>query len=219
MKKKITCLLLALLCVFTFAVSVFAAESEPQLYHVTDTALILSDEEDYRLEEMAQTVSAKYGVGVYIVTVNGYREVDPTGVFETTYGIYHEYTMGAGDGRDGIMLLLSMAERDYALFCYGEDTAYAFSEYGQEQLEKVFLDNFEDNDWYGGFEDYIRECAVYLQKAADGSPVRKRPVKLILLLDFLALIIAGIVCGAAYAKMKSVHKKRRRMLTRLADCI
>ena len=50
--------------------------------------------------------------------------------------------MGEGPDRDGIMLLLSMDDRDWAMFCYGSRCEYAFNSYGQQKLEKVFLDNF-----------------------------------------------------------------------------
>ena len=73
------------------------------------------------------------------------------------------------------MLLLSMADRDWAMFCYGSHCEYAFNSYGQEKLEKVFLDNFGEDDWYGGFEDYVKECRVYLEKAANGKRGGSKP--------------------------------------------
>ena len=45
--------------------------------------------------------------------------------------------MGEGPNRDGIMLLLSMDDRDWAMFCYGSHCEYAFNSYGQQKLEKV----------------------------------------------------------------------------------
>lgn len=205
MKKRILSLLLVL-CILSLLVgSVSALESEPQLPCVTDMAGLLEESQAQRLEQMAQTVAKQYGVGVYIVTVEDYRQVDPAGVYEATYGIYHAYTMGEGKYREGIMLL-SMEDRDYALFCYGKQTAYAFDDYGLKQLEKKFLDDFADNNWYDGFEDYIRTCAQYLQQAAAGKPVRKSPVTLLLITWGLALLIATAVCITLVAQMKTVRK-------------
>ncbi len=85
--------------------------------------------------------------GGYIVTVEDYRDFHSEGVYKATYTIYHQYTMGEGPNRDGIMLLLSMADRDWAMFCYGSHCEYAFNSYGQEKLEKVFLDNFGEDDF------------------------------------------------------------------------
>lgn len=156
---------------------------------------------------MALAVTEQFDVGVYIVTVDDYCDIDPAGVYEATYGIYHEYAMGAGTEHNGIMLMLSMNARDYAIFCYGEKAEYAFNDYGLEQLEKVFLDNFANDDWSGGFEDYIRECANYLEKAEEGKPVSKSPLTMVIIVIIISLLIATIVCAVLVGQMKTVHKK------------
>lgn len=207
MKKRILSLLLALCITALLAGSVCALASEPQLPYVMDAAELLSDETELKLTQMALQVEEKYGVGVYMVSVEDYRALDPAGVYEATYGIYHAYTMGAGDGREGIMLLLSMNERDFAIFRYGEKTAYAFNEYGLAKLEEEFLDNFAEDDWSGGFEDYIRTCASYLESAEAGEPVSKSPVTMILIFAGISLLIAAIVCAVLLGQMKTVHKK------------
>ena len=102
----------------------------------------MTDEQNLQLEKQSAETAAKYGVGVYIVTVDDYRDIDSSGVYPATYGIYHTYTMGEGAERNGIMLLLSMEDRDFGLFRYGERTEYAFTAYGMEQLEASFLPQF-----------------------------------------------------------------------------
>lgn len=118
-----------------------------------------------------------------------------------------EYTMGEGPNRDGIMLLLSMADRDWAMFCYGSHCEYAFNSYGQEKLEKVFLDNFGEDDWYGGFEDYVKECRVYLEKAANGKPVRASLFFPMLVVIGLSLLAAIAIVAVIWQKMDKVSEK------------
>ena len=116
MKERIRCLLLTFIIALVFCVNVSATEQTgAQLYYVTDEAGLLSENENMMLEKMAETVSQKYGIGVYIVTVEDYRDFHSEGVYKATYTIYHEYTMGEGPDRDGIMLLLSMDDRDWAM--------------------------------------------------------------------------------------------------------
>lgn len=206
MKRKIVSLLLAVCMLALFAGNAYAQASGSLSSSVTDGAGLLQDAQIRQLEQMAQAVTDQYAVGVYIITLDDYREVDPAGVYEATYGIYHEYSLGEGAQRNGIVLLLSMAERDYALFRYGDQAVYAFSDFGLELLEEVFLDNFEHNDWNGGFEDYIRECDRYLEKAAAGKPVQKSPATLILIFCAIALAIAAAVCAGMVGQMKTVHK-------------
>ena len=118
------------------------------LNYVTDVAGLLSDEQLQTLEQKAQEVSEQYNCGVYAVTVDDYQNYDDSGVFDTAVAVYHGCNLGEGSDRDGILLLLSMADRDYAMFVYGPFANEAFNSYGQEQLEQVFLDDFADNDWY-----------------------------------------------------------------------
>lgn len=208
MKKGIRCLLLAFMMLFMFCVSVAAAEqTEAQLYYVTDAAGLLDENENMKLEKMAETVSQKYGVGVYIVTLEDYQDVYPNDVYKATYTIYHNFTMGEGPNRDGIMLLLSMNDRDWAMFCYGSRSEYTFNKYGQQELEKVFLDNFGENDWYGGFEDYIKECSSYLEKAAAGKPVRASLLFPGLIVVGLSLLATLVIVSVIWQKMVSVEAK------------
>ena len=208
MKKRARVLLLVFMIALTFCARAAAAEQAgAQLPYVTDAAGLLSENENAMLERMAESVSPKYGVGVYIVTVEDYRDFHSEGVYKATYTIYHEYTMGEGPNRDGIMLLLSMDDRDWAIFCYGSRCEYAFNSYGQQKLEKVFLDNFGENDWYGGFEDYIRECSSYLEKAAAGKPVRASALIPCLIAVGLSLLAAGAIVAVIWQKMDSVAAK------------
>lgn len=98
----------------------------------------------------------------------------------------------------------SLDDRDWAIFCYGENSEYTFSESGRKVLKEVFLDNFKDNDWAGGFEDYIRECARFLESAAEGKPVKQSPVTLILIFCGVALLIALVATLTIWERMNSV---------------
>ena len=207
MKRKIVSLLLAVCMLALFSGNAYAQASGSLSSPVTDSAGLLQDAQIRQLEQMAQAVTDQYAVGVYIITLDDYREVDPAGVYEATYGIYHEYSLGEGAQRNGIVLLLSMAERDYALFRYGDTAVYAFSDYALAQLEESFLDELGSNDWAEGFEAYILKCAEYLEKAEAGSPVRESPMPGILISWVIALAIAAIVCAVMVGRMKSVRKQ------------
>jgi len=183
--------------------------AERQFGYVFDTVPLLGDGEWNRLENMAETVSTRYGCGVYIVTVDDYKEYGTGDVFDVATQIYHDDDIGfgVGAGRDGIMLLLSMDNRDWSMFVYGENAEYAFNSYGQEQLEDIFLANFADNDWYGGFSNYIETCGEYLAKAEAGKPVRSNPLWGIGLSAGLSCLVALAVCMVMKRKMKTARQK------------
>lgn len=202
MKRKLLSLFLALSLVLLLAVGASAASA-----NVLDDAELLSAQGAQDLNARAAAISWEHGVGVYIATVVDYRELDGSGVYEATYGLYHANSLGEGEGRDGIILLLSIKERDFATFCYGKTAESAFSDYALQKMEEEFLDDFRENDWYSGFSDYLDCCDEYLTLAAAGKPVRESPVPRILLFCGIALVIAGIVCLVLVLQMKSVAKK------------
>lgn len=204
MKRKILSLLLACMLLAGLCTGVFA---EAQLFHVTDTAGLLTADEDYALEEQAAEISARYGCGLYIVTVDDYTDFTTEGVYEAAYTIYHDNSLGEGSDRNGVILLLSMKERDYATFFYGPVSEYAFCNYAQELVSDEFLDNFKEDDWYGGFSDFLRVCAEDLQLASEGNPVRESKVGVVILCLLASMLVALIVCLILKAKMRTVHRQ------------
>ena len=180
--------------------------------YVWDTAGILSESEAADLQERARTISEAYGCGTYIVTVEDFRDYSSVSPYEAAVSIYRDMNFGYGSGLDGEMLMLSMDDRDFAIIAYGDFGNASFTDYGKEQLDKVYLDNFRENDWYGGFSDYLTQSEKYLQMSSAGTPFdidtdpeqieAERFFRLVLSLG-IGAVLAAIVCGIFYAKMKS----------------
>lgn len=147
MKRKICSFLLAFLLLL--ALTPAALADGAQLSYITDDAGVLTASETASLEKAAQHIAQRYGVGIYLVTVNDACRIDSRGTYEAAYTYYHRNSLGAGAERNGAILLLSMNDRAFAHFYYGEKSEYAFNRYAQEQIEDTFLDNFRENDWYG----------------------------------------------------------------------
>ena len=219
MKRRLACIVLAALLLLGLCCTAFAeapAATEPQLWNITDTVGLLTSDEDLTLEARAEEISAQYGVGIYLLILEDYSEYydDP---YETAYELYHQNTLGMGEDRDGVILLMSMSDRKYATFFYGPKAEYAFDAYGQELMEEEFLDDFRDDDWYDGFSDYLEVCAEYLERAEAGDPVRGDYSSAggsdgsgigttILVCLGISAVIAMIVCLILRGKMKSVRK-------------
>lgn len=205
MKRKSTVFLLLALLLILLALPVQAEEG---LLYVTDEADLLTVEEDLELEELCQSISEEYEIGVYIVTVGDYIEYGEGSAYDVTCDVYHEYTMGKGEERNGIMLFLSMAERDFATFVYGEDGEYVFSDYALQQLEEEFLPHFSEDNWYEGFKAYATTCGEYLAKAASGAPVEKGKGMTYLIVIAVSFLVSLIVATILKLGMKSVEAKR-----------
>ena len=177
------------------------------MQYVFDISNLLSYEEWAELESRAAAISQRHRCGVYFALIDNYRDYGDGSVYEVTYQLYHNSRLGMGDGRDGIIVLLSMDERDYAIFVYGKRAEYTFDEYGQEQLEGVFLEDFGRNDWNGGISHYLDACDEYLTKAGEGKPVRRANWPRILMAAGLSCVVAGATCFLLMRSMKTVHRK------------
>ena len=203
MKRKTALFLLLTLLLALLVIPAQATE----LGYVTDAAGLLTDQQWDTLETLCGSISDRYQCGVYIVTVEDFTEYGTGDVFEVTYGIYHDYQLGKGADRNGLILLLSMAERDFALFVYGDEAENAFNTYGQEQLEAQFLPRFTEDDWYGGFTAYAETCGQYLAMAEAGEPVRENPTSLIILFVVISFFISLLVVNFLKLGMKNVSKQ------------
>ena len=169
MKKRIFTCLLALLAVLTMIVPAWAEQTEDDLF-VYDTENLLTEDEWLELELLADEISWRYDCAVYIVTIYDYEDYD-SDIHYAAVNIYDNNSFGIGENREGIMLMLSTYDRDYDLYVRDGGTAeYAVNKYGRHQMTEEFLDNFADDDWAGGFRDYLNEscrAGAPRQKAAD----------------------------------------------------
>jgi uncharacterized protein len=209
--KRISALFLTVLLAALLCLPAFAADGS--LGYVTDEVGLLDESAAQELEEKAKSVSEKYSCGVYIITVDDYANFSDAGdVKEAAKDIYRTNELGCGGDKSGVLLLLSMNRRDYALIAYGYGNT-AFTDYGRGKVEDAFLDNFSDDDWQGGFDDYLAECAELLDTARAGKPLDaggSGTAKVLgTLISFgLSALIALIVCAILKGKMKSVAAGR-----------
>lgn len=212
MIKRLSALASALLLC---AVLLLPAEAAGARY-VWDEAGILSPGQAEELEEIAAEYSRQHGCGIYIATV-----YDPTISYDVEIRaeeFYRSRALGAGEERCGILLFLSMAGRDYDLCAYGNTAHDAFTDYGKDKLSRVFLDDFGDDDWIGGFRDYLDECDRYLTLSEQGTPVDVPAAREKTLGEKLkggalgggglGALVALLRGSALKSRMKSVHTAR-----------
>lgn len=158
MKKTLSLILTALLLLSLL----MPVSAEPQLYNVTDAANLLTESEWQTLETRLSELSEATGCGIYIVTVEDYR-VDYDGeILGCAEEVFLQYDLGLGDERNGLMLMLSMAERDFALIAHGTYANTTFPDWVRNSITTNFLDDFRENDWYGGFRDFADDAELYL---------------------------------------------------------
>ncbi len=219
MKRKVFCALSALmLLVCLLCVPAVAEETEVFVY---DMDGLLSESEVLELNEAAREVSERYGCGVYIAVFNDMEEYGYRYIESFAEDVYKKWELGFGAENNGIVLVMSMSQRDYDLCAYGDVAHTAFTDYGKEILADEFKDDFRYDDWAGGFRDYINQCDYMLQRAAAGDPIDipeggsrysesmgERLSRAAVPGVIVGIIIAFIYCGGLKRKMKSAKIAR-----------
>lgn len=192
-----------LLLIACLTATAFASPTD----HVTDGAGLFTDAQRQALEQRAAAISAEYDFGVYIVTLEDFKDYTSSSNIEKfAVRYYDDNEFGFGDDRAGTMLMLSMAERDYDLDFNSKRADTIFTEAGRDWMENRFLLHFRGNDFYSGFNEYLNTCEEYLEAARNGEPVgqgmpssadEEKPSPAIALIPgAIAALLVGILTSA-----------------------
>ena len=228
MKRKVLCALCAIM-ILACLICIPACAEETEVF-VFDMADMLTQSEVLELNEAAEEVSLQYGCGVYIAVFEDMAEYGYSSIESFAEAVYDQWDLGIGEDRNTIVLVMSMADRDYDLCAHGDIANTAFTDYGKEELADEFKDNFRQDDWAGGFSDYIYQCGYMLGRAAEGDPIdipygdpyddpyygggsawRFLPYNFVRHLIpglIIGIIVAFIYCGILKGKMKSAKIAR-----------
>ena len=206
MKKRIFALFVAAALLLAMACPAFAAaEDVPFSTMVLDEAGLLTQSELGELDARAWEITHTYGCAVYIVTTGSMDGMDAAPYTEY---LHEKYGMGYGSDQSCVILMLSMEERDYNIMAHGYGNT-AFTDYGKDRMAEEFLDELGDDDWYGGFTEYLDCCDEYLAAARDGKPVdkgRSAVVGIALGVAF-PLLAAFLVCSKFKSEMQTARAK------------
>lgn len=208
-RSRIFVVLALVLLLVVQALPAFAAESGAgQL--VNDTAGILTEEQAAELETKAKAIQSEYGLDVAIVTVP--YMAGSSDAREYAKLLYDQYSIGTGSERSGILLMLSMQYRDYALIAHGEGNQ-VLTDYGNEKMADSFLDYFRDDDWAGGFDDYLDTANDYCHdyyvdgEAYDVSLARSFGKICLALAVVGAPVIGALTVAAMVQSMKTARRQ------------
>lgn len=210
MKKRFSIMMICIV-LLTLSTSVLvSAEDEHELPRLTDMAYLLTDDEYDSLLERLNEISLRQGCDVVIITV---AELDadytPT---EFADDVFDYYGFGLGEDRSGILLLISMAERDWAISTRGYGIT-AFTDAGQEYIIEQIKSDLSNDDFASAFNEFASQCDAFLTQAKTDKPYDhgNLPVNTSDRIFIFAIFIA-IGCGIAFcivnkmkSKLKSVH--------------
>lgn len=134
---------------------------------ILDNANLLSEAEASMLEERAQDLTDAYEMDVIILTVDtlGGKSAE---AYADDY--YDEHGYGVGSDHSGVLLLLAMDTREWAISTCG-DAIYALTDYGIESIFSEIAGDLSDDDYYHAFSKYLDELDIYFDAYLDGEPI------------------------------------------------
>ena len=160
--KRLSLILLALFMLLTLCAPALASS----LPLVVDDAALLTASEKTELTAEARRLSEKYRMDVVIFTTGS---LGGKTALNYAADYYDGKGYGQGDDHDGVMLMLSMQDRDWCILTTGSGIQ-AFTDYGIEVISDDIVPYFSGGDYAGGFKRFLHDADVFLAQAEKGEP-------------------------------------------------
>lgn len=161
MKKRILTFMFAALLCMLLAANCFAEGAR-----CTDNAGLLYDSEREEVSAKLDDVSEKHNMDVLVLTT---RSTYGKGIVEYSDDYYDQSDWGQGTGRDGIILVISMEERDWYISTCGQ-AINAVTDYGISYIGNEMISELSEGDYAEAFESYAEACDKVLTQAENGAP-------------------------------------------------
>ena len=199
--KRLHIWFLCFLMIISLVLPVSAAVPD----RVVDMAGLLTQDEVGELTDALDGIRDTWGMDVVIVTVDTLQGANVTAYADD----YYDYN---GYGDDGILLLVSIRDREWAVSTAGYGI-YVFTDAGIDRMAEQFVPELSDGDYADAFMTFAYLCEDYLDQAyrdepydvGDFSGNSFRLGKRLLICFGLGLVIALVAVGIMYSQLKSVR--------------
>lgn len=167
-ERRTSVLIICLVCI-VLLVPVTAEAGNRQNPRLVDDAGLLDESQEAEVLEKLDEISNRQMFDVVIVTVDSTEGKTPM-AFADDYYDYNGY--GVGENHDGILLLISMEERDWYISTTGFGIT-AFTDAGLEYMEGQFVEFLSDGEYQKAFETFAKLCDEFVTKAKEGEVYRE----------------------------------------------
>ncbi len=210
MKKilRITLTIILLLALVVPSASIGQSIPEERLLpRLVDNANLLTDSQYDKLLNKLDEISERQAFDVVVITVDSIEGYTAT---EFADDVFDYNGFGMGEGYDGILLLISMGERDWAISTHGFGIP-AFTDAGQRYMVDNFRPLLSEGDFDGAFNKFADLSDEFITKAKKGDPYdsgnmpKKPPSPLLIPISLLVgAIVSFVITGSMKAKLKTV---------------
>ncbi|MGY3725404.1 Uncharacterized membrane protein YgcG, contains a TPM-fold domain [Granulicatella balaenopterae] len=177
--------------------------NQKELPYLVDMAHVFGQEDSDQIEQKLQTISQQEQCDVVVVFVDSLGDKTAT---EFADDYYDDNGYGYGASHDGILLLISTGERDYAISTTGFGIT-AFTDAGLVFIVEQMIGDLGDDDFYSAVITFVNLSEQFIQQAKTGEPydvdnVPKMPLNPLV---YLVEVVAGFAIAfglAIYQKSK-----------------
>lgn len=181
--------------------ALFAQADAPR---VIDDADLLTDSQLQELSAIADQLSRTHNADIVIVTVDSLGSKSAES-FADDYFDDHGY--GIGSDRSGILFLLSMEYRDWAISTSG-DCIRIFSD---RQIDRIFegiRPSLASDQFYSAFSQYLRLVDVRFEDYANGDTVTFGDIVIRVLVSLgIGAAAGGITLAVMRSKMNTARRQ------------
>lgn len=175
---------------------IFPNSNPGRLY---DGADILSESDEQSLLEKLNSVSELYGTDFIVITVDTVGSYSAGGYTEE---FFDRFNYGIGESRNGVMLMLSMKEREYRILSNGSigDT---LDDDAIDKIGSEIVSDLSSGNYYYAFSKFVNESEYYVNGAINGFPFNfLSSIAISLLIGFVASLIT---VSSMKKKLKTVN--------------
>ena len=155
---KLSSLILAVMFILVCFIPAFAEESR-----VYDEVGLLTDNEAAQLEATLGELTESVGFDIAVAVFQSTESYDY--IEDFTDDFYERNNYGYGPEKDGILLVLSMENRDYCISKFGTQ----ITDEGIDLIEDKCLGYISDGEYYKGFSVFGNTAAALVEQANEGN--------------------------------------------------
>lgn len=175
--------------------SLFPSSKPERLY---DEAGLLSDSEKKNILEKLNSLSEQYGTDFIIATVN---TLGPYSGSDFAEEYFDRFEYGFGETRNGVMLLISMQERDYRILSNGIVGDHIDDDIIDE-IGDAIVSDLSYGNYYKAFDEFINKSEYHVNGVINGYPFNY--VSSIIISILIGFVVALFAVGSMKSKLKTV---------------
>lgn len=176
-----------------------APAPQEQIVRLLDEAELLSSSQAKKLSDKLDKISKELAFDIIIVTMDDFGGGDVESFTEDLYDAVY------GSDRNGVILLISMEERDWCISGNAEGKDI-FTSGNNDAIADAITPYLSDGDYAAAFDEFVAQCEYYIDGERNGYPFAT--TTWIMVAAGVGLLVAFIATAIMKGQLKSVRLQR-----------